>query len=313
MALHDLVKLKQTLTQALDAQPVIETIDRLTNNLSNVKLQVPVVPQEHADYIDQLVVYYNSLKTQSVQPMIEFENRLVLINQQIFELTKQLFAGNYELEERYGTVDDIRNKRKIYISEDVEHEIRQRILLHTTWKYPALEIGCRDGEWTQHLIASDPLYIMDRHQEFLDSTDSKFPEAYQRRLRKYKLVDHNFSGLPQGQFGFIFSWGYFNYVSVDTITQCLKHIHELLRPGGTFMFSYNDGDTPEGAGMAENFSRSYLPKSILVPLCLSLGFSLENEVDLGPGISWLEIKKSGTLKTIKAHQPLGEIIAAKTW
>jgi hypothetical protein len=154
---------------------------------------------------------------------------------------------------------------------------------------------------------------MDRHQEFLESTNGKFPEAYQKRLRKYLLVNHQFTSLPQGQFGFIFSWGYFNFVSIDTMTQCLKQIRELLRPGGTFMFSYNDGDTPEGAGMAENVSRSYMPKSILIPLCLSLGFTVTNEVDLGPGISWLEITKPGTLKTIKAHQPLGEILPAKTW
>jgi SAM-dependent methyltransferase len=308
MALLDLVKLKQTLIQNMDVEPVVYELDRLRENLLSIPLQVPVVPTEHLDYINSLAATVNNILEQIQRPANELENQLALIDNQITDLTRQLFAGNYELEERYGTHESIRSGRKIYISEETEAAVKQRILLHTSWRYPSLEIGCRDGEWTQHLVAADPLYIMDRHQEFIDSTVSKFPEVYQRRLRQYRLVDHEFSKLPQNQFAFVFSWGYFNYVSLDTMTQCLKQIHTLLRPGGTFMFSYNDGDTPHGAGMAENFARSYMPKSILTQLSRSLGFNVNNEVDLDPGISWLEISKPGLLHTIKAHQVFGEII-----
>jgi len=81
-----------------------------------------------------------------------------------------------------------------------------------------------------------------------------------------------------------------------------------MRPGGVFMFSYNDGDTPAGAGLAENFAQTYMPKSVLVPLCLSLGFEIVSEVHVDPNINWIEIKRPGKLKTIKAHQVLGEIM-----
>jgi SAM-dependent methyltransferase len=120
------------------------------------------------------------------------------------------------------------------------------------------------------------------------------------------LNDYDFSALPQHQFGFIFSWSHFNYVSLDTITQVLKSIKNLLRPGGVFLFSYNDGDTPTGAGMAENFAQTYIPQSILVPTCLSLGFEVIRTFTEEPNISWIEIKQPGTLKTVKAHQVLGK-------
>jgi hypothetical protein len=73
------------------------------------------------------------------------------------------------------------------------------------------------------------------------------------------------------------------------------------------MFSYNDGDTIGGAGMAENFSQSYMPKSMLLPLCESLGFDIADTYYYESNISWAEIKKPGELHTVKAHQVLGKI------
>ena len=153
---------------------------------------------------------------------------------------------------------------------------------------------------------------MDRQSEFLQSANSQFPPAYQNRLRKYNLrQDHRLTELPRGQMSFVFSWGYFNYVSVDTMHVVLEEVMNVMRPGGVFMFSYNDGDTSAGAGMAENFAQTYMPKSILIPLCLSLGYELLNDCSYSTNISWLEIKKPGILQTVKAHQALGEIVPRK--
>jgi len=307
MALHNLVTFKHRLAQAVETGAVVDELLKLRDRIASIKFQVSSMDFEHAVYVENLVKYYDELIGKAIQPLEETHEYLQKVNDQIGELTHKLFANNYELEERYGDVDHIRNNRRIILSEDVEDVVKQRILLHTSWRYPALEIGCRDGEWTQFLVAADPLYIMDRHQEFIDSTAHKFTPEYRRRLRQYHLVDHDLSKLPQGQMAFVFSWGYFNYVSIDTMKQYLKQIYTVLRPGGTFMFSFNDGDTPTGAGMAENFSQSYMPKSMLLPLCESLGFDIASTFDYETNISWLEIKRPGELHTVKAHQALGEI------
>ena len=63
---------------------------------------------------------------------------------------------------------------------------------------------------------------------------------------------------------------------------------------------------------AEGYWMSYIPKSLLVPMCESLGFEVVYTKEVrgeGTAISWVELKKSGTLETVKAHQVLGEINA----
>lgn len=307
MALYDLVCLRNSLTAAVDADAAVKELEDICQRLRNVKIEVPAAPEQHTTYIDQLINEYEQLIQQARAPVDKFADQLKILNQQITELSHKLYATNYELEENYRNVDHVRNYRRIDITEELEQIIKQRIFVHTGWRYPALEIGCRDGEWTQFLVAADPLYIMDRLPEFLQITNDRFPPEYQQRLRKYPLVDHNLSALPQGQIGFAFSWGYFNFISVDTMHQVLKQMRDVLRPGGVFMFSYNDGDTPAGAGMAENFAQSYMPKSLLVPLCLSLGFEIVNESTYSSNISWIEIQRPGKLHTVKAHQVFGKI------
>jgi SAM-dependent methyltransferase len=307
MALYDLVALKRSLISAINAESAANEIRNLVNSIEDVKLQVNNISNQHLDYINGLIAHYNSVLDQVQQPVDDFQSRLEIINQEITTLTYKLFANNYELEERYGTPAQIRTNRFIPVNNTVKDVILQRIMLHTDWKYPALEIGCRDGEWTEHLVAADPLYVIDRQQEFLDSTAGKFNPKYQERLRRYLFKDTDLSFLPQAQFAFIFSWGYFNFVSIDIMTQMLKEIMKLLRPGGVFLFSFNDGDTIMGAGLAESFSRSYMPKSILIPLCQSLGFTILKEFEFDH-ISWIEIQRPGELSTVKAHQVLGKIL-----
>jgi SAM-dependent methyltransferase len=307
MALYDLVDLRQHLMTKSDTGPVVERLLDLRNNVLSIKTAV-TLSAERSAYIDRLVDYYD----QAIEFINSADNgldaELQSINDEIQQLTHNLFYNNYDLEDRqYNSAEFIRTHWMINVNSDVEKIIAQRIALHTDWKYPTLEIGCQDGHWTRHLVAADPLYIIDRHRDFLDSASRKFPEEYQRRLRQYHLVNHDMSMLPQNQMGFIFSWGYFNYVSMDTMKQYLQQAMSLLRPGGVFMFSYNDGDTPGGAGMAEKFVRSYMPRSFLVTLCQSLGFEIQAEAEHGPAISWLEIRRPGNLETIKAHQVLGEI------
>jgi len=59
--------------------------------------------------------------------------------------------------------------------------------------------------------------------------------------------------------------------------------------------------------MAENYAQTYLPQSILIPTCQSMGFEIVASCNEEPNISWLEIKRPGVLHTVKAHQVLGKI------
>jgi hypothetical protein len=105
----------------------------------------------------------------------------------------------------------------------------------------------------------------------------------------------------------VFSWNFFNYLTLANIESYLKQTYELLRPGGVIMFSYNNCDMPAPAAYADSYFMSYAPKSLLLPICERLGYELVSSTDLEPAVSWLELRKPGELKLIKAHQVLGEI------
>jgi SAM-dependent methyltransferase len=307
MGLHNLVTLRRNLIRAVDTDSSVKTVTNLRDQIAEIKKLVNFIDEPNTKYIDNLVEHYTQVLTSITEPLENYQAQLEKINNEINVITKKLFEGNYDVEDGYGNPDNVRKTRQIIVSEDIENIIKQRLMLYTNWRYPSLEIGCCDGTWTQYMVAADPLYVVDKHEEFLTSTAGRFTPEYQRRLRQYHLRGHNLKALPQGQMSFVFSWSYFNFVSIDTMKQYLKQIYALLRPGGVFMFSYNDGDTPTGAAMAENFTRSYMPKSLLCPLLESIGFEIEKEFDFEPNISWLEIKKPGELHTNKAHQVMGEI------
>jgi hypothetical protein len=73
------------------------------------------------------------------------------------------------------------------------------------------------------------------------------------------------------------------------------------------MFTYNNADLAASAGLCDSYFMSYVPKSMLVPLAESLGYIVTKTFDFEPSTSWIELQKPGELKTVKAHQALGEI------
>ena len=309
MSITDLINLKRALA-AIGVDAVVKELAYVKNQVSLIRTQVPGMTDEDQAHIDSMIANYNDLINRTVKSLDTNRSKIQAIEQKITDLSHDLYAKSYELESwsvDHVEIDTVRSNRVLPLTPEIEQAVQQRLAFYTNWKYPALELGCRDGEWTRYLVAADPLYVMDRYQGFLDNTTSQFPPEYQNRLRKYLLVNNNLNTLPQGQFGFIFSWNFFNYMSLDTITHLLPNIYDLMRPGGVFLFSYNDGDTPTGAAMANSQSQTYLPKSILLPTCRAAGFEILAEYDYETRAHWLEIKKPGTLHTVKAHQVLGKI------
>lgn len=308
--LTELVKIRELLKTEYVTNDITLGINSLENRISAIANETPLTDLQTE--INQLTGDFARLHMDLQFSQSRFDLVIDKINQQIQIEAARLFTNNYELELRVEeeAVENIRKVRVMELSESLQQEIHNRIQLNTNWKYPALEIGCRDGEWTRHIVAADPLYITDQYKDFLESTTKDFTPEYQRRVRPYLVKDTNFDALPQGQFGFVFCWNFLNYRSLDTIKEYLKSVKELLRPGGVFMFSYNNGDITECAGYAEGFWMTYMPKSMLIPMCESLGFELHHVRDVrgqGTTVSWIEVRKQGELETVKAHQVLGEI------
>lgn len=305
MKLNELVKLRNDLRTSTQIDIIQEKIKENVQRLSNL---CATSNPEYDKKIRELADAHVGL-LEDCQDHFKWANGLAdEVQTEIHEITKKYFTENYETELAAQNIAFIREMRKAHFPDEFNEILLSKIRIHSSWKYPALEIGCRDGEYTKFLVASDPLYIADEYDEFLENTFKQFTPEYQLRLRKYMIRGQKIFMLPKRQFNFIFSCNYFNYLSLDTIRQFLIQGMEWLRPGGTMIFTYNNGDIPESAGLSESFFMTYVPKSMLVPLVESLGFEVISTVDIEPSASFIEIRKHGTLQTVKAHQTLGEIV-----
>jgi SAM-dependent methyltransferase len=204
-------------------------------------------------------------------------------------------------------VDDAEQHAQLYYTEAVTKEVLGRIRKYTSWRWPGLYLGCRRNQFTQEMVASDPLYLVDHREEYLSSAISQFTSEYQRRVRTYQILTPDLSDLPQNTFNFVLSWNYFNYLGSQRVCAYIKSVASLLRPGGIFLFSYNDADTVQGALAAESGIMGFTTKSELKAQVQQLGLEIVEDRSPEVGINWLEVRKPGQLTTIKAHQVLGEI------
>ena len=107
--LYNLVTLKTQLLKALDVNPVVEQLVNLRTVLSNLKnLQLTI---EQTNYVNDLLTHYDHVIDLSNKPVAECAAYIEKINIEINEITHQLFAGNYELEDRPGPAEFIRRIR----------------------------------------------------------------------------------------------------------------------------------------------------------------------------------------------------------
>jgi SAM-dependent methyltransferase len=305
MNLSELVQLRNQLAKVLDTSIITTEIEK---NYARLKIITNNIDQDITDKI--LSAAEDHKKIISVLDQDTKNVHLIYeeIQERITALSSRFFQENYQTELKHVSPEFIRKVRVMPKNDKFIEELAQRINLYSNWKYPALEIGCRDGDWTKLLVASDPLYIADVFPEFLSSAVEQFPDLYQGRVRKYLIHDfYKIDNLPKNQFGLIFSFNFFNYLSIDSIKQLLLQAMEWLRPGGTIIFTYNNADLSTSAGLAESYFMTYVPESILVPMAESIGFETVISYNSDPSHSFIEFKKPGVLNSLKASQALGEI------
>jgi hypothetical protein len=200
-------------------------------------------------------------------------------------------------------------------SEHLNDIVTTRIRGYCDWHYPGLQLCCRSKQWTDCMVTSDPLYLTAYYKDIVNQVVETYPEVYQRRLRVYPISVSELSRhLPHEQFNFVLAWEVFNYASYDEIINILTQVAGLLRPGGTFMFSYNNCDLSESAHLVDIQAMTYSRKRDITQLCQDLGYEVIQAEDFKTGhdlythVSWCEVRRPGRLSTAKSHQVLGQII-----
>jgi SAM-dependent methyltransferase len=206
---------------------------------------------------------------------------------------------------------DRHNFKKLLYQEETAEFFASRIKIHASWKWPAVEIRPAHGEITDNLIACDPLYLVDTHEDMFKHAKQKWTPEYQRRLRYYTINEKDkkiLHQLPQSQIGLLVAVDYMNFRPLDLIDRYLKEIFGILRPGGVAVFTYNNCDYPIGVDNFENSYYCYTPGREIKAMCERIGYRISASFDLENNVSWLEIQKPGTRSTLRGGQTLGKIM-----
>lgn len=236
------------------------------------------------------------------------------LNKLIETTEKPWFAESYRLYEQemiYETTEYILDRRP-EISKETEQFYRTRIVRYNDWHHPAMIIRPGRETYINELLASDPLYLIDESYDLLTPTMNLFNEQYQNRLRPYTINERNsdkiLEKLPDGQFGLVFAYNFFNFRPFEVIKKYLTEIYEKLRPGGVLAMTFNDCDRPKGVVLVEQHFCCYTPGYLVRELAQSLGYEVVfSWTDDGPS-TWLELRKPGEFESLRGGQALAKII-----
>lgn len=300
-------------------------IEYISNNFpTNLKIWKDFV--EDSVEFSNIVKFYGGFKTLYKEFEL-LENEFQSINEKIskfYEDVKFYYQDvlkEYEVilnvqKEKFtnlGATENEENDRLYRISvidPKTKEQVSSKIRTFTDWKYPCLEIGPGEGCWTDNLVGSDPLYLIDIHETYLKKTLSNFNSIYSKRVRTYLVGKENnknifdYSMLPNDQIGCIFSWAVFDFYNYKDIDIFLGEAYKILRPGGTLIFSYNDCNYLEGIKFFEKNQKTFLTKEILEKLFKKHNLDvLEFESNETNNLFWVSVRKKGLLQSIKTSQP----------
>ena len=312
MLVSELINFRAGIIKRLEFLEQDASLDNLYNNINLILTENANIEESPAhDKIRDILNDYDILRKKSV----EIKNKLPVVidevNDSIDQLAEKLLVKQDDQPfKHYHCTDFI-------ISNDIDLLIRSSIHQHADWHFPAMQLSCRSlaQKYTTELIANDPLYICDTDLIYIDEATAPFNDLYNRRIRKYVISNHDLQALPHNQFGFILSWMFFNFAGIEILENYLNNSIKLLRPGGSLMFSYNNGDIFDSCRLSETGGMSFIPKRKILAMCKKIGYVIVNSYDLPNNddqvtyISWIEIQKPGVLSTIKRTQASGRVLS----
>jgi hypothetical protein len=173
------------------------------------------------------------------------------------------------------------------------------------------------GDLITHMVASDPLYILDQHQELLDPSLNRFNEQYKNRLRPYiikETVDQVQSKeileiIPNNQFRICVAYNYFNYKPFEIVKKYLEELFNKLTPGGVLALTFNDCDRSSAVHLVENFSACYTPGHLIYSLADSIGYNEIFRFNAVDPATYIELQRPGAVSSIRGGQTMAKILA----
>ena len=277
----------------------------------------------HAEVVNSVEQYYQNLNTllAFLHEQIKYEhdqyskNVSILLDQLTAEIVIQrnkllnkktvLLVNEYE-----QSIEQIIEARKPYNT--IEEQVKLQVNKYVDWRYPGLVFRPRNSEWFDNMVGLDPLYIVDHKKEHLDPSLNGVNDIYKNRLRSYLIDDRKdtdiLDQLPKNQFGVVIAYNFFDYKYYSVICRYLKEVYNLLRPGGVFIFTFNDCDHIRGVELVYRYQATYVPGHLLKQAAADIGYKIVYYYDSDQKTTCIELQKPGELSSIRGGQTLARIV-----
>lgn len=271
------------------------------------KIQMP-------QYLDRLRDLRNTVITDVTEFSEEIKRLQSDLVQQISALEPNYFARSYQWYEQ--TIDrepaEYVLNRRLPVTNDTQVYIQTRIQSHSHWTYAGMVIRPGLEEWIEHMVACDPLYIVDTRHEMFAPVKEKFNPIYQNRLRYYAVKENSeesiLRDLPDAQIGFCLAYNFFHYKPFEIMRKYLLEIYQKLRPGGVLCMTFSDCDRWGAVDLAERSYTCYTPGRLVLAVLEDVGFMITQNYQLDAAVNWVELKKPGQIMSLRGGQALAKIV-----
>lgn len=235
----------------------------------------------------------------------QLERLITQVEQDICDQSDEAFEDYKEV----FTLSRIHSKlHELVIIDSVKEDIINKVELHgTNWRYPGLALYPSDAVWIKPMTTMDPLYLTGLTQGYVDNIMKEYPDLYKNKMRNYELRTLNFDPFPQAQFGLVFCLWAFKYLHTVYLERAITRIFDLLRPGGVFMFGYNNCLGVELIDQAEDQRISYYNNIKLRKIASEVGYEIIAISEYPNFGGFVELRKPGELKSNKGSQARGRV------
>ncbi|CAB4137852.1 hypothetical protein UFOVP328_106 [uncultured Caudovirales phage] len=310
MKLSELVAYKTALSKltARTTHREIElSLGQITHLVDSQSIQLGDFKQRLGDQYSEIYQQVNQFELILDQLKQEIQSQIEVAEKMWFQESYRL----YDQEMRNDSVEHILNRRPI-LTEDTENYLRVRIQNYVDWQHSGMIIRPGVEKFVEDMVGFDPLYLIDQEHDLMVPAVERFPEAYQRRLRLYTIRENVeteiLDKVPNGQFGFCLAYNFFEFKPFEIVRKYMTEVYQKLKPGGTFIMTFNDCDRDKAVKLAEQRYACYTPGSLVRELAATIGYTQNFSWDDDGPTTWLELRKPGTLVSLRGGQSLAKVI-----
>jgi SAM-dependent methyltransferase len=309
MNISDLVQFLNYLDQYDLADVYARSLDP-ANNISRMILNATVLDRDAKDPVKHSMAQVDESLQNFSKSVRELRQKIMWQIQQqepaYFAASTELFNTGY----RNDSVNHIIN-RTMSLSDAAAAFFEQRLKMHTSWQHSGLIFRPVHLTAFHEIVALDPMYLVDTHEELLTSRTQQFTERYQRRVRNYIIDDYSedalLDQLPRNQFGLVAAQNFFNFKPIEIVIQIITEVYDLLKPGGAFVFTYNNCDLAGAVKLAERSFTCYTPGRLIKQAAAAAGYQMNFEHNEINGVSILELARPGERDSLRGGQTLAVI------